>query len=231
MKKYFLLFLFLFTFTQVEANNPDEILDRVKSKFDLVKDYRVDVNIKVDVDFLKVPEAKAEILFKQPDKVKINSEGFALLPKEGLNFSPNFLLSKNFTSIYEKEEIIDGKKFDVIKIIPLGVSSEIILSTLWIEQGKYLIHKVESTTKLNGTFTLELSYDDKFKYPLPTKMIFKFDASRINIPRGMSGDASEERPRRRRNENRMTQGIVTITYSNYEVNVGLDDKLFDEKKK
>ena len=71
-----------------QSKNPDSILDRVKEEFNKIDDYTVDVKIKVDVDFLKMPDREAKIFFKKPDKIHIESEGFAMLPKEGLNFSP-----------------------------------------------------------------------------------------------------------------------------------------------
>ncbi len=52
-----------------QSKDPNEILDNVIKAFEEIEDYIVDVNIRVDVAFLKVPEANAKIYFKQPDKV------------------------------------------------------------------------------------------------------------------------------------------------------------------
>ena len=49
----------------------DLIIKNLKDNFKKVKDYTADVDIKVDVSFLKVPEMKAKIYFKQPDKTHI----------------------------------------------------------------------------------------------------------------------------------------------------------------
>jgi hypothetical protein len=59
-----------------------------QAEFEKIDDYQVDVRIKVDVDFLKMPEREATIYYKKPDKFHIDSENFAMLPKSGLNFSP-----------------------------------------------------------------------------------------------------------------------------------------------
>ncbi len=149
----------------------DELINSVITNYNRVKDYEVDVEIKVDVDFLKVPDAKAKIYFKQPDKIRLKSEGFALLPKEGLDFSPAALVKKDYTAIYEQDVILNGKKVSMVKVIPIGEQSNIILSTLWIDPVDKVIRKVESTTKTNGTFTIELSYNESIKYPLPEKMV------------------------------------------------------------
>ncbi|NUN07654.1 MAG: hypothetical protein HUU54_00585 [Ignavibacteriaceae bacterium] len=228
----FILSLILFTsiITVPQTKDPDEILDRVKDRFKKVKDYEVDVKIKIDVDFLKVPENKAKILFKQPDKIRIKSDGFALLPKKGLNFSPVSLLSTNFTSFYERDEIIDGNNTAVIKVIPLGESPEIVLSTIWVDRKSFVIRRVESTTKLEGTFNINLAYDQKMisDFPLPSSMIFTFDISKVAIPRGFTGDVSNERQLKKKN--RMTKGTVNIYYSDYKINKGISDKEFMEKE-
>ena len=213
-----------------QSKDPDEILNEVVTNFNRVKDYQVDVNIKVDVEFLKVPESNAKIFFKQPDKVHVESEGFALLPKEGLDFSPSSLLKKNYTAIYEQDVMLDGVKTSIVKIIPIGDQGNVILSTLWIDQKKQVIRKVESTTKTNGTFSINFFYDDILKYPLPSKIIFSFNIDQMNIPDAFGENSDNEQPKKKgRKINSLTKGKVIITYSNYQVNKGIPDSIFENK--
>ena len=114
-----------------QSKDPEKILDSVKAEFNKIEDYTVFVKIKVDVDFVKIPEREVKIYFKKPDKIHIESEGFVMLPKEGLNFSPLSLLNSNYTSFYVRQDTIDGIVTSVIKVIPLDGKSDIILSTLW----------------------------------------------------------------------------------------------------
>lgn len=226
MNFFSFLIIFLIPFIQIKDNSK-VILDKVKANFSQVKDYEVDVDILINVEFLKIPNSKAKIFFKQPDKIKINSEGFALIPKEGLNFSPHSFLDGEFTSIYERDETIEGVKTAIIKIIPLGNNSDIILSTLWIDLNKYVIMKVESTTKTKGTFTIELFYEKEIKYSLPIKMIFSFDMKGIDLPSFGTDDKSKDNKKKL---NKAEKGSVIINYSNYKINKGIDDSLFEEKK-
>lgn len=231
MKKIFLLFLIVFAVENILPQNPDPktILNKVKEKFLTVKDYTVDVRIKVDVDFLRVPVTEAQILFKQPNKTRIKSEGFALLPKAGLNFSPTQILEGEFTSFFDSEQKIGDNSVYVIKIIPLGNDGEIVLSTLWIDKNLFLLRKIETATKLNGVFTLELEYDPKItKHPLPASMLFSFDISKISFPKSVTGEVSDESNKRRK-KNKLTKGTVTINYSNYKVNKGIADFEFEAK--
>lgn len=231
MKFLILSFLAIANLLTAQSKNPDEIINEVITNFDKVKDYQVDVNIKVDVEFLKVPDSKAKIYFKQPDKVHLESEGFALLPKEGLSFTPSSLLKKNYTAIYEQDVILDGINTSIVKIIPTGDQGDIILSTMWIDQKRKVISKVESTTKINGTFTINFSYDEKVKYPLPSKIIFSFNVDKMNMPKGFNDETGSDQPKKKNKRmNSLTKGNVIILYANYQVNNGIPDSIFEEEK-
>ena len=231
MYKIVLIFLAINFLIVPQKKDPDKILLKVVANFEKIKDYEVDVNIKVDVEFLKVPESNAKIFFKQPDKIALKSEGFAMLPKNGFNFSPASLLKDDYTSIYEKEEILNDHKTAVIKVIPLGTNADVILSTLWIDEEKNVIRKIESTTKINGTFTIDFSYDEKMNYPLPSKMVFLFNIDKMNLPAGMMGETETKKKSKISLGSTITKGKVYVNYSNYKVNNGIPDSVFEEEIK
>jgi outer membrane lipoprotein-sorting protein len=228
-----LLLTFVLIFASYpQTNNPDIILKKVINSFNKIQDYEVNVKIKVDVDFIKAPDTEAKIYFKQPDKVKFESETFAMLPREGFDFSPAKLLKKKYTAFYVKEDTVDKHITSVVKVIPLGETDDVILSTLWIDQSKNVIRKVETTTKTNGTFSIELKYDhNNLNYPLPSKMIFSFNIDKTNIPVGFSGEMSPDFKQKKRDTKPTTTGKVYVTYSNYKVNVGIPDEFFEKSEK
>lgn len=223
------LLFFLIVGINAQTTNPDEIVNFVITKFNQVKDYEVDIDIKVDVEFLKVPDSKAKLYFKHPDKVKLKSEGFALLPKDGIDFSPSSIIKGNYTAIFERTEILDGIKTSVIKIVPLNQTTNIILSTIWIDNNNHVIRKVESTTKIQGTYTIELFYDDKFNYPLPKQMIFSFNLDKMNLPETFTNMSPKSKNKKFKDG--PVIGKVYVNYSNYKVNINLSDKIFEEEKK
>jgi outer membrane lipoprotein-sorting protein len=228
MNKLVVLIILLAGLNFSQSKDPDLILRRVKDSFNKVKDYEVDVQVKVEVESVKVPDTKAKIYFKQPDKINFESEGFAMLPKEGINFSPMSFLKKDYSALYQKEDNVDGYQVSVIKVIPVSDQSDIVLTTLWVDQSKNIIRKVESTTKTNGTFTIDLKYDETSKdYYLPNSMIFGFNIDKMNLPKTLSGEADAES---RKSLGKTTTGRVYITYSNYKVNKGISDKIFEKKK-
>ena len=228
MKILLVFLVFSFGISIAQKKDPEKILEEVKKTFTKVEDYKVDVNIKVDVDFLKVPETNATIFYKQPGKVHLESEGFALLPKEGMDFSPVGLLKDEHTAIYQRIDTVDGFRTDVIKVIPLSEGSNVILTTLWIDETKYIVRRVESTPKIGGTFSIELKYDkSKTEYPLPSLMIFTFNVDKMNLPKGMAGETNSLKVE---DDKKSTTGKVYINYKNYKVNKGIPDSVFEKKE-
>lgn len=228
MKKYFLLFLLASTAIFPQQKNAQKIIDAVIKKFDKVNDYQADITAKVDISIVKVPDTKAKIYFKQPDKIKIKSEGFAMLPKQSVNFSPAELLKGEFNTFFVKSENLNGSAVDVIKIYPNNDSSDIILSTLWIDQSTMQILKAETSGKRSGTIVIDLKYADK-NYSLPSDVIFSFNMESIEMPQQDQSNQEQSRPNNR-SRGRGLSGKVILKYSNYLINKGIPDSIFEEKK-
>ena len=224
---FFLLFASIIT---AQQKDPNTILEKVKEEFSRVNDYKVKVTINVDVNFLKVPESRAVIYFKQPDQMELKSEGFALLPKQGLRFSPAAMLEKDFNAIYSGKDTLDGEIVDIVKVIPEGKDLDVILSSLWIDEDEYKVRRVETTTKNNGTYVIDLKYQKNQEFPvLPSRVTFTFKLPDMNIPTAISGEMPDESPGRDR-KNKSMEGTVTLKYQNYIVNQGVPDSIFTDKK-
>lgn len=209
-----------------QQQNPKKLLEAVKNKFNKIQDYTVDTKIKLNVELFKVPETTAKIYFKKPDKVKMEAKGFAMLPKQGLNFSPNKFLSDNFEAVYIKKEKIDSVLLNVVKVIPLSDTSDVLLSTIWIDSGNNVIRKIVSVTKKSGEITVSLRYDkNTIKYGVPVEMEFIFDAD--DLPANKKNEISA-RENQKQNRPKL-KGTVNVYYSNYQINKGLSDEIFKKE--
>jgi hypothetical protein len=225
---YIIMLLCMSVFSQ--SKDAEKILDKVKAELNKIDDYSVDVKIIVDVDFLKIPDREAKIYFKKPDKIHIESEGFAMLPKEGLTFSPISLLNSNHTSFYVKEDTLNGIVTSVIKVIPLDGKSDVILSTLWVDTKRDIILKIESSRKPEGTFTLNLYYLKPVKgLWLPSSMVFTFTFDRSILPKSFNLENDSDLKKAIQDSTKSRTGKVILEYSNYEINTGIPDKIFEEK--
>lgn len=228
--KIFILILVLYATVFNQTKNPEAILEKVKTEFDKVEDYQVDVQTKIDVSFLKMPDRKATIYYKKPDKFHVDSENFAMLPKSGLNFSPLGFLNYKYTAFYEREDTIKGIPVSVIKVIPLEGSAEVILSTLWIDIKRNIILKVESSRKPQGNFTVNIDYIKiSERFWLPSSILFEFSIDGSGLPKRF-GDNQETKKEQKKDESKKVEtGKVYLTYSNYKVNIGLQDSIFEQK--
>ena len=176
---------------------------------------------------LLVAGSNGIVILASHDKVHIESSGFAMLPRDGMYTSPLSFLKNEYTALYVKDEVLDGHNTSVIKIIPLNDKGDLILTTLWVDLSKEVIRKVESTTKINGTFTLVLNYGNNIKYPLPASMIFSFNSGQVNTPFDPDEGGS---PGRKRKAPKIIEGKVFINYSGYIVNKGIPDRIFEKEK-
>ncbi|HKI78418.1 MAG TPA: hypothetical protein VKA26_07740 [Ignavibacteriaceae bacterium] len=227
MKKALFFLIIFCACISGQSKDPDKILDDIKKSYGEIKDYQVDVEIKIDVSFLKVPDTKAKIYFKQPDKTHIESKGFALLPKSALDISPTSLLKGKYTALFDHFEDYEGIPTAVVKTIPLGETKDIILTTFWVDQAKDILRKVEISTKTSGTFSINFKYDDKTKFQqLPSSIVFSFDVGKLNLPKKFSGGGNPDKADEK--DYKPQIGRVYINYSNYIVNEGIPDSVFEK---
>lgn len=226
MKRLLIIFIAAITL-QAQTKDAAKILKDVETKFSKVKDYTADVVIKLDASFIKMPPSKVKVYFKQPDKVHLQSDGFSMIPKQSIRFSPSLLLKEDFMPVYVKGENLNGKKVDVINLLPKSDTVKTRLLILWIDSDEKVIRKLETLAKAGGTVTTEFEYGDEIKYGLPSQIKFSMDLKGIHLPR-MRNPGKDKNAEK---DNKDNIGTAIITYSNYSINKGIDDKIFKEEKK
>jgi hypothetical protein len=102
-----------------------------------------------------------------------------------------------------------------------------VLSTLYIDDSLLLIKKSKTTTKENGTYELEMTYGKYAVYGLADKVIFSFNSKDYKLPKGVTfdyDDGTEKEQNADKLKNK--KGKVEITYSDYIINKGVSDSVF-----
>ena len=219
----FILFLFSRSLAQTNAN---QILRGVYLKQQKAKDYSVQANVKVDIPFIRMMPIDAKIYFKQKDKFKVESKSIAIIPRQGFDQASKMLADTNsFTAVMQGTEMIAGISTNIINIIPLSDTSDLILGKLWIDAKQQLIVKSQLTTKSNGTILMEYIYGTQLEYGLPDKMIFSVDIKKFKMPKTVTADMNNNEDKKDKpKENK--KGMIFITLTNYQINKGVSDSIF-----
>ena len=66
----------------------ERVVDKTQKQFEKASDYQVIMKIELKVPGFRMPKKKYKVFFKQPNKLKIKSRGFGMLPKTGIFTSP-----------------------------------------------------------------------------------------------------------------------------------------------
>ncbi|MFY8003569.1 MAG: hypothetical protein ACOVNR_01955 [Chitinophagaceae bacterium] len=210
------------------AQDVTGLVQKVKAKIDIVNDYVAEGKMKTDVAFIKAPVGKIKVFFKKPDLFKIKREGgISILPKGGVTLNLNNLITTNeFVALFAGETMMGQKKIKVIKLIPTNEKSEVILSTLYINEEDLLIMKAATTTKENGSFEMEFTYGKFAQYSLPDKVVFSFNTKDYKIPKGVTLEFDETVKKTEAEILKARKGRVELQYTNYQINTGLTDAVF-----
>lgn len=216
MKNLSVIFILFVVFsTRLIAADANLIVTKLVEKADKVNNYKADVLIKVNFDFIKIEDRKAKVVFEKPDKFSIDAEGFAMLPKNSTEMEYINILKKPHTAIVDRNEKLNGKNLTVVKIIPAGNDgTSIILAELWVDVQRNLLIKLNAFTKDEGNYNAEFTYA-KHPYDLPDKVKFNFEVKNPNIPSYMTGDMETKKLPK---TDEKSTGSVMLIYSNYIVN-------------
>jgi hypothetical protein len=202
---------------------------KVKAKLDQVNDYEAEGKMKTDVAFIKAPIGKVRVFYKKPNKFRLKKDGgISLLPKGGVSVNMNSIFTAgDFVALAAGESMVNGTNTRVVKLLPINENSDIVLTTMYIDEANLLIRKSVITTRENGTYTIEMNYGKFASYGLPDKVIFSFNTKDYYVPKGITlefDDANEKPAEAARLKNR--KGKVEITYTNYVINKGIADAVF-----
>ena len=229
MKKISLIVLSCMLVMGIQAQDMTPLVQKVRAKIEQVKDYVAVGTMKTDVSFIKAPIGKVKVYFKKPDLFSIKKEGgISLLPKGGVSINMSSLMATtSFVALSAGEASVDGIKTRVVKLLPINENSEVILTTLYIQEATLLVLKAVTSTRENGTYEMTMQYGAYQQYGLPDKVIFSFNTKDYKLPKGITLEFEEDtKPLTEAEKIKNRKGRVEINYSSYTINQGLADAIF-----
>ncbi|MBN2600978.1 MAG: hypothetical protein JXR87_03180 [Candidatus Marinimicrobia bacterium] len=210
-----------------QPTDTNSILEKVQSRLDSVSDYSAMVKVVVDIPNLRMPAKELQIFYKRPDKFKVKTAGFAIIPKIGFIPSQTDLLSRNSTVELRSTPDQNESKSYVLDLHPADSLVNMVM-TIWVNAKRWTIDKVLINAPDMGESVIIIQYVDVSGVWLPEattvylnmlQSIPEMRRPSIEKPAGFSNNSSRNEP---------MSGTISIRFKDYQLNRGLEDKLFDE---
>ena len=218
-----------------------QIIENTNNQFNSVDDYKVNMQVELDVPAFRMPKKKYKVFYKNPNKIKVKAKGFGILPKTGLFTSPNDnfdnLKDIKISNVLPEEDnriiltgslIVDSLKLDMPNEYSRITFDPIVEVT--IDTTMWVIENV--TTKLDTLKLFQINnfykmYNDN--HYMPEKSIVEYYIKDKNLFNWINKDVSNiiGQDQSLMKNNSTVKGTITVLYKDYEINKGLSDKIFD----
>ena len=242
--RYTRLIILLFTQIFLFANDHyltdvEMVVDKTQKQFEKAFDYQVTMKIELKVPGFRMPKKKYKVFFKQPNKLKIKSRGFGMLPKTGIFTSPkdNFDNLKNMRfistdnnngQVYIKGEVIvDSLKLKMPnEYAKLGFRPTV---TVKIDTNNWVINNI--ITELDTLKLVEITNTYKKvdnNYVMPSASTVQYFIKDAKLSGWLKKDITSivgQNPLEQKSD--MVEGKISIVYEDYIINRGIKDKVFD----
>lgn len=220
MKYILVLISVIFIHTTGKTQDVNTLMNLIKIKLDKINSYEALATMKTSIAYLKIPIAKVKVRFKKPNELSIQSNsGVTFIPKGVNAISLQNIFSNEFTAIDAGKLTTKDKSLRIIKLLPVSQNSNIVLSTLYINETDLVVEKNTTTTKEDGTYEIEMKYGKYVKYGLPDKLTFTFNAKDYKIPKGLTLDFDNSSPENKKQpQMKSNKGTAEIVFEKYTIN-------------
>ena len=239
-----ILFLFLLANSNAFSNNnPEYIIKKTDDQFREINNYQVDMVISIAIPAFRMPKKKYKVYFKQPDKIKVKSRGFGLLPKTGMFTSPlenfsnlsNIRFSKDLSRTDPNEIMLVGDL--VLDSLALDVPNEYARLTfkptvdVKVDTQNWVITQV--LTKIDTVKIMEINnfydvVDDSFYMPIRSTVEYYVKDARLSKWINKDIGTIMGNNHNMNIESDMVKGLISVNYAKYRVNRGIKDSIFED---
>ncbi|MCD6360474.1 MAG: outer membrane lipoprotein-sorting protein [Armatimonadetes bacterium] len=202
----------LLTAGTAHALTPMEVVQRALRVQQQVADYTATITVSLHAPNIQVPPRTARVYYKRPDKVRVDSTGLAIVPRDALlmgNLARH--LKTNTRAAMVGAGTLRGRPVWCIKLTPLDAGPGAGRMLCWIDTERYLLLRSEVWDAVARAITMSFTYTlVQNRYWMPRQLVCEVS------PRLLDGSGEKAR--------------VSIAFSDYRVNVGLRDSIFEEDR-
>ncbi|MBU0528657.1 hypothetical protein KKF86_02750 [bacterium] len=222
----------------------DAILDNLEQNYNRIEDYYVRIEVSIKTPMLRMPRKRIDFWFKQPNLTKIQTKGFAAIPKSGMISSPIDLFDNLSNISVIGAEYYEGKQVWILqgelnpdslmfKNMSKDDTSQNLTMRLLIASSNWTLIRSETWMDTMKVVEIKSEYqsirDDIY---LPKETVIKFEYSG-GLPSGMEetfGARHQFGNKQDDSQGKDLSGIITLKFSDYKVNEGIEDTFFEEEK-
>ncbi len=208
----------------------NSVLRRVEDQVVTIKDYTVTLDVVADIERISVPPMHATMYYKHPEKVHIDSKGFALLPRESMGLQFGGLVKRFAVDSTSREK---GRVPAMYRLVlrPRDERDRVRKVVLWVNTERWTPDRIVIPQADGRAMTADFTYMRVGSYWLPDTLVVSFTMPREDStgsdlqtnpllgrspPSGVGARGGER------------TGTITVRYSDYHVNTGLRDEIFAE---
>jgi len=200
-----------------------EILKNVEEASAKVNDYSATLEITADIERLNVPPMKVRLFFKRPDKIHIDAEGFALLPREGLVLNAGRLMNR-YTVKGVARESSEGVTLYALTLIAKSERTRLRTVLVYVDPARWTVEKLVMSQPGERMMSAAFRYAQVDGFWLPSELVASFAIA----PADTSDPEPVEQVLPPRPSQKPRKGSVTVRYAGYSINTGLSDELFKD---
>lgn len=221
----FLVVVLFFVSASAQAQqDAGAILDAVKAQYEKVNDYKVQINAVIKMKGLSAPPMDATMYFKKPDRIQVESDGFAMLPRDAVGFHPAMFNKDEYDLVVQGSERIGNVECTKVKMLALSDTIRLQRAMIYVDTKRALIMRMDFDPGAGASATADFSYDRiNGKYYLPSRIDIEME-SPMRWQRPGQKPKSDEKPEDRK-------ARISMKYSGYVVNKGIPDSVFETKEK
>ena len=223
----------------------NSVLDSLEQTYNRIEDYytRIDVSIKTPI--LRMPRKRVDFWFKQPNLTKVETKGFAAIPKSGMVSSPIDLFDNLSNIAVVGAEYYGDKQVWILQgeLLPDSLmfknmnqieDANKLTMKMWVDLNNWTLIKSETfmdTFKIVEISSNYKSFLNNINLPTETKLSFNYRSDMMPQMIGFHGPTSPSKKSNDQDSTKVMSGSITMKYSKYKINQGIDDAFFEEESK
>tara|TARA_B110000438_G_scaffold86276_1_gene85753 strand:+ start:35099 stop:35860 length:762 start_codon:yes stop_codon:yes gene_type:complete len=228
----------LYSTEEAEINR---IIDKTDNEYQRVRDFEAKMIISLNVPGFRLPKKEYKVYYKSPNKVKVNTKGFGVLPKTGLFTSPkenfnnlkNIQLYKNLDLPLKNSILLSGTVIaDSLKAQFPNEYAKLTFSPtvdVVVDTNRWLIQSVTTRIDTIKLFQIKNSFDlinGEFYMPIQSQVEYYIKDARLAswLNNDLSGIMKIGGDIKKSND--VVEGVINVKYNNYKINLDLPDRLF-----